>query len=203
MLDLNALRALPRFSELSGSKGSGAGARKMRDFTQYDYLSYAAAGIPGLTFFNSSGNQKDLSGALTVRCSNQVQAGIMDEPMFVTHIAVDFITTVAVPATDCIDTVKLYQSGRLAISINDIEVFELAPLGKAGSSYSTGGFVGGTNATPIANAYAMNRPLKLGSPLLIDEQLRFKVTMDWTTVVAVTTAARIGVNLIGVKFFKN
>ena len=191
-----------KFSELQTSKGTGSGNRILRPFIQYDYQSYAAAGTTGLTFFNSSGNQKDLSGALTVRCSNQVQAGIMDEPLLITHIAVDFITTVAVPATDVIDVVKLYQSGRLAISINDKEIYELAPLGKAGASYATGGFVGGTNATPIANAYAMNRPLKLELPVLIDEQLRFKVTMDWSAVVAVTTAARIGVNLIGIKSFK-
>jgi hypothetical protein len=126
----------------------------------------------------------------------------MDEPLLVTHISVDFITTAAVTATDVLDIIKFYQAGRLAISINDKEVFELAPLGKAGSSYATGGFVGGTNGTPISNAYSLNRPLKLDLPVLIDEQLRFKVTMDWTAVVAVTTAARIGVNLHGIKSFK-
>jgi hypothetical protein len=203
-LDLRTLTPAQaaKFSELVSSKGTGSGARVLRPFIQYDYQSYAAAGSTGLTFFNTSGAQKDLSDALTVRCSNQVQAGIMDEPLLVTHISVDFITTVGVPATDVIDIVKFYQSGRLAISINDKEVYELAPLGKAGSSYGTAGFVGGTNGTPIANAYAINRPLKLDLPVLIDEQLRFKVTMNWTTVVAVTTAARVGVNLHGIKSFK-
>ena len=205
MLDVRTLNpaVLARYSELSGSKGSGSGARKMRDFVQYDRQSYAQAGVTGLTFFNSSGNQKDLSGALTVRASNQVQAGIMDEPLFVTAIAVDFITALATPATDAIDIMKVMQSGRLAISINDIEVLEVAPLGSCGSrlGVSVGGT--GTNATPIANAWNGNRPMKLASPLLIDEQLRFKVTCDWTAVVAVAVAGALMVSLIGVKYFKN
>jgi hypothetical protein len=202
MLDMRKLnpQALARYSQLQQSAGSGKGERNAVDWTQYDYQSYAAAGTTGLTFFNTSGSQKTFDATLATRVSNQVQAGIMDCPLFITAIAVDFITAVSAPATDVLDIIKFYNSGRLAISINDKEIFELAPLGKAGSSYAIAGFVGGTNGTPISNAYTSNTPFILNTPLLIDEGLRFKVTMDWAVATTVTTAARCGVNLIGLKF---
>ena len=191
---------LKRFSELNGG-------RKLRDWSYYHYKNLATTAVTGQSeFFRVNGKQRDLSGAsgTILDVSNMVTAGQFDEPSFITHVAVNYIPAAAAPADALADFNKVMNSGRLVIVVNNIEVFETSPLGKAGCSIGIAGFGACTaSGTAIGSQYNVVKPHKLLAPIFAEENITFKAILEWTTALSLSTASWIGIELIGGKYFKN
>lgn len=189
--------SLKKYSEL-------VGGRKLRDFEYFHRKNYATTGHTSLEFFRTDGLINDFSGASTVECSNIVQSGKFDEPFLITGISVAFMPLDTTYPNKIADTLNVLQSGRIELWVNNVPVFERAPLARVGSPIHFTGF----NAIPD-NGTAMGwvssgiAPHKLDPYQFCEEGITFKVVCTWSTAQTVNTASTLSVFLHGGKYFKN
>jgi len=191
----NSIMSLERFSELSGG-------RKVRDFVYYHARGYAAAGQYSLEFFRTQPTQKDFSGATGVEIGNLTTIGKFDEPFLLLGVGIWFQSLEADDPVKQTNTRDVYRSGAMELEINNQRVFEIAPLGAVGSPlYLTGFASTGTSGTAAMTENALP-PFRFSLPIYCQENITLRAQMNWTSLVTVDTASRIGIFLIGQKFFK-
>lgn len=199
-------RKAPSPNAISQYAVNQAGAKDVVYQPLYDYQTYAAAGQTSLSFFQNPIGQ---SGK-TLADTNMSIGGSLPAPqMFiVSAICIDFfpgndVNFNAIDATsDNLDDVYTFmKSGYLDFTVGTKSQLQQAPLGCFPPTYRLGGTeaVTGTNLTKFAGADYASVAGQIFSiiPVTIPATQNFIVTLNWPSAVAINSAARVGVKLMG------
>jgi hypothetical protein len=179
----------------------------------YDFQPYAQAGQTSLTFFQvpvgqSSKNLDD---------TNMVSAGQLPAPQnfLVQGIEIHFFPGVlpsivgSQVTSDAVNDVwKVAKSGFLNFFIGSKSYLTEAPLMRfapkngliVSSSLSMTATSGASGLAGIAYANFGGRPYDLNPPIVLRPTQNFNVSLNWSTAVSVSVAARIGVILTGILY---
>lgn len=203
------------------------GGRSMRDWTTYHYKTFygsidsanpdnrGAKLPPTIEFFvNPKGNKKsvmayDFTNGEEVH--NVVTSGKADEPLLITGLALrldigkysweqddgnsgtEVVTSSAQEQLE--DYNSILKSGRFTLTVNNQIVSEYQPLGTLGTKVET-------DATQIANFGSKIQPITIAPYIFIEEGITISAQILFEEEFATKCPIRIGIDLIGFKFFK-
>lgn len=198
------------------------GGRSMRDWTTYHYKNFYGSANnqsnflpPTIEFFvNPKGNKKsviayDFSDGDEVH--NVVTSGKADEPMLITGLALRLdvgeyeweeddgnsgTETKTSSAEDKLATFNnILKSGRFTFTVNNQIVSEYQPLGTLGTKVET-------DATQIKNFGSKIQPITIAPYIYIEEGITISAQILFERELEINCPVRIGIDLIGFKFFK-
>lgn len=205
---------IPNLRQLSRFNATVPGGKEALNQPLYDYQSYAAGGQTQLNFFQVPVGQSgktiedtnmDLAGSLPQGKNFLVQA---IEVAFFPGVAT---STLGAPAADLFtqDVYTFMKSGHLSFFYLSKNYLDEAPIGVVGQSFGMDGFAAASDSTTAGAGQAvqmkyaqLHRRVYKINPVKLASQQNFKVTMDWSSAVALpsTVAARVGVRLLGVLY---
>lgn len=178
----------------------------------YDYQAYAQAGQTSLVFFQVPQGQS----SKTIADTNMELAGTLPQgkKFLVQAIEVAFFPGVAtgtltVPTAPAFvqDVYAFAKSGHLQFFIGSKPYLDEAPIGVFGQTFGLEGFAAlADSSTAGATGNETIQYAKLASsvyqitPVTLDSQRNFKITMDWPSAVSISAAARVGVRLLGTMY---
>lgn len=202
------------------------GGRSMRDWTTYHYKnifgSCNADGTvrganlpPTIEFFvNPKGNKKsviayDFTDGEEVH--NVVTSGKADEPMLVTGLALRLDigkysweqddgasgteTVTSTEEEQLEDFNNILKSGRFTFTVNNQIVSEYQPLGALGTKVET-------DSTQLKNFGSKIQPITIAPYIYIEEGITISAQILFEKELQTKCPVRIGIDLIGFKFFK-
>jgi len=204
----------PNLRQLNRYNVNVAGGKEAVFQPLYDYQAYAAAGQTQLNFFQIPIGQS----SKTIQDTNMDLAGTLPQgkEFLVSAIEVAFfpggaLSANSAPAADTVsqDVYAFMKSGHLQFFIGSKPYLDEAPIGVFGQSFgmdlsaavSDSTTAGASGFTKIVYAQLARLRYKI-TPVRLTSQQNFKVTMDWASAVSLpsSTAARVGVRLIGVLY---
>lgn len=178
----------------------------------YDYIAYAQAGQTSLTFYQNPIGQSNKTRADT----NMTLAGQLPKPQDFVCVAceVDFypgavpgragVDTDALVATQWNDTYAVAKSGWMEFKVGEKRQINDGPIGKfppvhrlSGASAISDTTSAAATGGAILDYACMSGQLYSVLPFAIPHGQNFECVMYWPTAVAVSAAARIGVNAWG------
>lgn len=207
------------------------GGRSMRDWTTYHYKTFygsidsanpnnrGAKLPPTIEFFvNPKGNKKsvmayDFTDGEEVH--NVVTSGKADEPLLITGLALRLDVggytweeeeddgnsgTITVRkwspnAEKLLDYNNILKSGRFTLTVNNQVVSEYQPLGTLGTKVET-------DSTQLENFGSKIQPITIAPYIFIEEGITISAQILFEEEFETRCPIRIGVDLIGFKFFK-
>ena len=198
------------------------GGRSMRDWTTYHYKNFEGSAEdqknslpPTIEFFvNPKGNKKsviayDFTDGEEVH--NVVTSGKADEPMLITGLALRLdvgaysweeddgnsgTETKTSSAEDQLATFNnILKSGRFTFTVNNQVVSEYQPLGTLGTKVET-------DATQIKNFGYKIQPITIAPYIYIEDGITISAQILFEKELEINCPVRIGIDLIGFKFFK-
>jgi len=175
----------------------------------YDIQTYPTAGATSFTFFQTPNG----SGGKTLTDTNMTNAGVLPAPQsfWLDSVevevwpGVDLSTYADAAANEFVNDVwNILKDGYLTLTIGSSPYIQEGPLERFPSSTRFGLAAAaasdaastGTSLSTIAYATSVGKPFEL-VPLVIPAQQNFSVSINFDSLVTVTTAARIGVRLCG------
>lgn len=178
----------------------------------YDFQTYAQAGQTQLQFFQVPRGQS----SKTLADTNMTVAGMLPAPQsfLIQRIEIYFFPLNTVSATGAIvaanwnDSYAVAKSGWLELFIGSKPYLDEAPLLKfpPSTGLTGNGAVSDTTTaaasrvTVIDYASFGGEPYEMNPPILLVPNQNFTVTLNWPSAVAVTVAARIGINMRGILY---
>lgn len=206
------------------------GGRSMRDWTTYHYKTFfgscnADGSVRGAKlpptieyFVNPKGNKKSVMANNFVdgeEVHNVVTSGKADEPLLITGLALRLdigsyswqeeeddgnsgtvtVDKVSSDEEKLADYNAILKSGRFTFTVNNQIVSEYQPLGTLGTKVET-------DATKIANFGSKIQPITIAPYIYVEEGITISAQILFEEEFATKCPVRIGVDLIGFKFFK-
>lgn len=203
------------------------GGRSMRDWTTYHYKTFfgsidqanpnnrGAKLPPTIEFFvNPKGNKKSVMAydfADGEEVHNVVTSGKADEPLLITGLALRLDVGMytweeddgnsgtqrmfSTPIERLYDYNNILKSGRFTLTVNNQIVSEYQPLGTLGTKVET-------DATQIANFGSKIQPITIAPYIFIEEGITISAQILFEEEFETRCPVRIGIDLIGFKFFK-
>lgn len=203
------------------------GGRSMRDWTTYHYKNFyggidndnpgnrGAKLPPTIEFFvNPKGNRKsvmayDFNDGEEIH--NVVTSGKADEPLLITGLALrldigkyfweedDGASGTVHRESDETEMLRDYnnilKSGRFTLTVNNQVVSEYQPLGTLGTKVET-------DATQLKNFGSKIQPITIAPYIFIEEGITISAQILFEEEFETRCPVRIGIDLIGFKFFK-
>lgn len=207
------------------------GGRSMRDWTTYHYKNFygsidqanpgnrGGSLPPTIEFFvNPKGNKKsviayDFTNGEEVH--NVVTSGKADEPLLITGLALRLdigqydweeeeddgnsgtitVEKSSTPDEKLNDFNNILKSGRFTLTVNNQIVSEYQPLGTLGTKVET-------DSTQISNFGSKIQPITIAPYIFIEEGITISAQILFEEELRFRCPIRIGIDLIGFKFFK-
>lgn len=203
------------------------GGRSVRDWTTYHYKNFyggvdsqdvnnrGAQLPPTIEFFvNPKGNKKsviayDFTDGEEVH--NVVTSGKADEPLLIMGVALRLDigkysweqddgnsgteTVESSPEEQANDYNNILKSGRFTLTVNNTVVSEYQPLGTLGTKVET-------ETTQIKNFGSKIQPITIAPYIYIEEGVTISAQILFEKELQTRCPVRIGIDLIGFKFFK-
>lgn len=204
---------IPGLDELQQYNVNRPGQIEAIKSSLYDFQTYAQAGQTQLQFYNVPKGQS----SKTLADTNMTIAGALPAPQsfLVQSIEIYFFPAgdpstfgTAVAAENINDVYDVAKSGWLELFIGSKPYLDEAPLLKFPPQCGLTGWAAiGTHSTPTNLGYGVISYASFGGPiymlvppiLLVPTQ-NFTVTLNWPTAVAISAAARIGINMCGILY---
>lgn len=207
------------------------GGRSMRDWTTYHYKTFygsvdqndannrGAKLPPTIEFFvNPKGNRKSVMANNFVdgeEVHNVVTSGKADEPLLITGLALRLdigsyhwteeeddgnsgtvtVDKFSTPEEQLADYNAILKSGRFTFTVNNQVISEYQPLGTLGTKVET-------DATKIENFGSKIQPITIAPYIYIEEGITISAQILFEEEFATRCPVRLGIDLIGFKFFK-
>lgn len=213
-------------AETAGLNSVLNGGRSMRDWTTYHYKNFFgscnADGTqrggslpPTIEYFvNPLGNKKSVIAydfTDKEEYHNVVTSGKADEPILVTGLALrldigkyswteegegsEEVTAFSSEVEQLNDFNNILKSGRFTLTVNNTVVAEYQPLGVLGTKVET-------ESTQLKNFGSKIQPLTIAPYIYIEEGITISAQILFEKELNFRCPIRIGIDLIGYKFFK-
>jgi hypothetical protein len=213
-------------TETAGLNSVLNGGRSMRDWTTYHYKNFYGScnadgtqrgGVlpPTIEFFvNPLGNKKsviayDFTDGQEVH--NIVTSGKADEPTLVTGLALrldigkytweeegensEQVSVSSSPEEQLEDYNNILKSGRFTLNVNNQLVAEYQPLGALGTKVET-------DSTQLKNFGSKIQPITIAPYIYVEEGITISANILFEKELQFKCPIRIGIDLIGYKYFK-
>ncbi len=206
------LSNVPGIDDLAKYAVNRAGQYEVIGSSLYDYSAYAAAGQTELSFFQTPQGQ----GGKTLADTNMEAAGSLPAPkkFLVTGLEINFWPGVtpgtfgAQAAAGLVNDVwAVAKSGYLEFYVGSKNYVQEGPIGAfpamnglvVQAALSDATTAGATMQSMVQYANMGGKPYMLASPMVLESNQNFRVSLKWPTAVALpsTTIGRIGVRLRG------
>lgn len=204
---------IPNIAELAQYNVNRPGEIEATKSSLYDFQAYAQAGQTQLQFFNIPKGQS----SKTLADTNMTTAGALPAPQsfLIQSIEIYFfpagdpsILNSGSPIENINDVYDVAKSGWLELFIGSKPYLDEAPLLKFPPQCGLTGWAAiGGNATPsgvdsrIISYASFGGPIyDMRPPILLVPTQNFTVTLNWPTAVAISAAARIGINMQGILY---